>query len=108
MSLSRGCKELLIFPAVLLLCWSIKFAAMKINNIQVWDFQPPFRDGPYEMSGVSQRTAYGRILKITMDTGITRLGEVVLSHYLSLEEMQSLIDEEEVIFKPLEPALTCT
>jgi len=67
---------------------------LKINKIQVWDFRPPFRDGPYEMANFSQSTAYGRILRVSTNKDIYGLGEIVFSPYASTNEMQALIDEE--------------
>jgi L-alanine-DL-glutamate epimerase-like enolase superfamily enzyme len=50
---------------------------MLITRIDVWNFAPTFRDGPYVMSHVTQDHAYGRILQIQTDKGIYGLGEIV-------------------------------
>ena len=50
---------------------------MLITRIDVWNFAPTFRDGPYVMSHVTQDHAYGRILQIQTDKGIYGPGEIV-------------------------------
>lgn len=52
---------------------------MKITEIQVWDFCPAFRDGPYVMSHVTLDTAYGRILRVHTADGPRGLGEIVFA-----------------------------
>ncbi|NNE24010.1 MAG: mandelate racemase/muconate lactonizing enzyme family protein [Rhizobiales bacterium] len=52
---------------------------MNITRIEVWNFAPPFRDGPYVMSHVTQEFAYGRIIRVHADNGLTGLGEIVFA-----------------------------
>ncbi len=50
---------------------------MRITSIEVWDFCPPMRDGPYAMSHVVMDCIWGRIYRVTTEGGSTGLGEVV-------------------------------
>ncbi|MEM7428504.1 MAG: mandelate racemase/muconate lactonizing enzyme family protein [Pseudomonadota bacterium] len=50
---------------------------MKITKIEVWDFCPPMRDGPYAMSHVVMDCIWGRIYRAETDLGIAGLGETV-------------------------------
>ncbi len=50
---------------------------MTITRLEVWNFRPLMRDGPYAMSHVTQDSAYGRVLKVHTDDGLQGLGEVV-------------------------------
>lgn len=55
---------------------------MNITLIEVWNFTPPFTDGPYVMSHVTQECACGRIIRVNADnglTGLTGLGEIVFA-----------------------------
>ena len=52
---------------------------MNIDCIEVWNFAPPFTDGPYVMSHVTQECAYGRIIRVTADNGLSGLGEIVFA-----------------------------
>ncbi|MGI9463901.1 MAG: mandelate racemase/muconate lactonizing enzyme family protein [Aestuariivirgaceae bacterium] len=67
---------------------------MKINRIDTWKFQPPFRDGPYVMSHITQDFAYGRILRIRTDNGLTGLGEIVFAPSVSVEDRMNLAAKE--------------
>ncbi|MFT7672298.1 MAG: L-alanine-DL-glutamate epimerase-like enolase superfamily enzyme [Gammaproteobacteria bacterium] len=67
---------------------------MKINKIEVWNFEPKFRDGPYAMSHVVQECAYGRIICVHTQTGISGLGEIVLSPSLSEADRLERISDE--------------
>ena len=50
---------------------------MTISKIEIWDFCPPFRDGPYAMCHVTVGSAFGRIYRVRADDGLVGLGEVV-------------------------------
>ncbi len=43
---------------------------MTITRLEVWNFRPLMRDGPYAMSHVTQDSAYGRILKVHTADGL--------------------------------------
>lgn len=66
---------------------------MKINKIEVWDFSPTFRDGPYVMSHVTQHAAYGRIVRIST-ANYSGVGEIVFAPGLPAEQRQSLVSQE--------------
>jgi len=59
---------------------------MRITKIEVWDFETPFRDGPYNMSHVSQDAIYGQILCLHTEQGISGLGEIVPAPSLAADE----------------------
>lgn len=67
---------------------------MIITQINVWNFKPPFRDGPYVMSHITQEFAYGRILRVQTDSGLTGLGEIVFAPSVSVEERMNLAAKE--------------
>jgi len=67
---------------------------MNIQHIRVWDFSPLFRDGPYEMSFVSQTNAFGRILQFETQDGFIGVGEVVFHPILTADQRATLIEEE--------------
>lgn len=50
---------------------------MTITKLEVWNFRPLMRDGPYAMSHVTQDSAYGRIFRVHTADGADGLGEVV-------------------------------
>jgi L-alanine-DL-glutamate epimerase-like enolase superfamily enzyme len=66
---------------------------MKINKIEVWNFSPTFRDGPYVMSHVTQHAAYGRIVRVSTGN-YSGVGEIVFAPSLPAEQRQSLISQE--------------
>jgi L-alanine-DL-glutamate epimerase-like enolase superfamily enzyme len=66
---------------------------MKITKIEVWDFSPTFRDGPYVMSHVTQHAAYGRIVQVSTANN-TGIGEIVFAPSLPAEQRQSLVSQE--------------
>jgi len=74
---------------------------MQIKKIEVWDFCPLFRDGPYVMSHVTQHAAYGRILRISTSGGISGIGEIVYSPTISLEQREHLVSRERDYLTPL-------
>lgn len=85
---------------------------MKIERIEIWDFRPPFRDGPYAMSHVTSSHAYGRLLRIRDDGGHAGLGEVVFAPSVAEAEREQRIRDEGEIFsglvgKPVSALLTC-
>ena len=67
---------------------------MNITQIDVWNFKPPFRDGPYVMSHITQEFAYGRILRVHTDNGLTGLGEIVFAPSVSVEDRMNLAARE--------------
>ena len=67
---------------------------MKISRIEVWDFCPGFRDGPYAMSHVVMDCAYARLLRVHTTTGLIGLGEVDFSPSLSAHDREYAISRE--------------
>ncbi len=67
---------------------------MTIAKIEVWNFRPLMRDGPYAMSHVTQDSAYGRLYKVTLDDGTQGFGEVVFPPSLPQGEQMGKIAEE--------------
>jgi len=49
---------------------------MDISKITVWCFNPPFLDGPFEMSYVTQTTIDGYIVQVETVLGLRGLGEI--------------------------------
>lgn len=74
---------------------------MAITKIEVWNFSPPFRDGPYAMSHVTSGHAYGRILRIHDSDGNSGLGEIVFSPSLAEGDRERRIRDEESFLTPL-------
>jgi L-alanine-DL-glutamate epimerase-like enolase superfamily enzyme len=71
---------------------------MKINKIEVWNFEPKFRDGPYAMSHVIQEYAYGRIICVHTQSGISGLGEIVLAPSLpEADRLERVSDEPDFL-----------
>ncbi len=68
---------------------------MKIASIEVWNFCPHFRDGPYVMSHVTQYAAYGRILRVTANNGVSGWGEVVFAPLMTPEDRQHRVNCEQ-------------
>ncbi|MGE4647269.1 MAG: mandelate racemase/muconate lactonizing enzyme family protein [Arenicellales bacterium] len=67
---------------------------MRITKIEVWNFETPFRDGPYNMSHVSQDAIYGQILCLHTEQGISGLGEIVPAPSLAVDErLARYVDE---------------
>ena len=67
---------------------------MKITRIEVWNFRPEFRDGPYAMAHVTQATGCGRLLSVHTAEGYSGLGEIVFAPSVSATDQQRLIDRE--------------
>lgn len=67
---------------------------MIIEKVEVWDFCPPMRDGPYAMSHVVMDCIWGRIFRVTADRGLTGWGEVVFPPSAPREEQLALISRE--------------
>jgi L-alanine-DL-glutamate epimerase-like enolase superfamily enzyme len=76
---------------------------MRITKIEVWDFKAPFRDGPYNMSHVSQDAIYGQILCLHTEQGISGLGEIVPAPSLAVDERLARYADESTFL----PALLC-
>jgi len=74
---------------------------MTIRQIDVWDFRPPFKEGPYAMSHVTVGRIYGRILRVQGDDGSTGVGEVVFSPSLLETEREQRIKDEDSYLKSL-------
>jgi len=74
---------------------------MKITRIEVWNFRPPFRDGPYAMAHVTQTSGYGRILRVHTACGLTGLGEIVFAPSVPIDVQQRLIAGEPDYLGPL-------
>ena len=74
---------------------------MTIETIDVWDFCPPFRDGPYAMSHVTSDNIYGRIFQFRGGDGRAGLGEVVFSPSLIETSREQRIRDEEDYLRPL-------
>ena len=74
---------------------------MLINKIEVWDFETPFRDGPYNMSHVSQEAIYGQILCLHTEQGISGLGEIVPAPSLAAEERLARYAQESTFLPAL-------
>jgi len=68
---------------------------MTIKKIDVWNFRPPFREGPYAMAHVTSGHVYGRILRFQDDDGSTGLGEIVFSPSLAETSREHRIQDEE-------------
>jgi L-alanine-DL-glutamate epimerase-like enolase superfamily enzyme len=80
---------------------------MTIKSIEVWDFQPPFRDGPYAMSHVVQEVIFGRILRIRTAEGLSGLGEVVFVPSLPEDARKDMVAAERTLLPQIiggEPA----
>ncbi len=73
---------------------------MKITRLEVWNFRPLMRDGPYAMSHVTQDSAYGRIFKVHTAEGAEGLGEVVFPPSVPQAAQMGQIAEERA-FLPL-------
>ena len=73
---------------------------MIVTRLEVWNFRPLMRDGPYAMSHVTQDSAYGRILKVHAGDGIYGLGEVVFPPSVPQHVQMGQIAEERA-FLPL-------
>ncbi|MCP5083441.1 MAG: mandelate racemase/muconate lactonizing enzyme family protein [Alphaproteobacteria bacterium] len=67
---------------------------MTITKLEVWNFRPLMRDGPYAMSHVTQDSAYGRILKVHTGDGRHGLGEVVFPPSVPQHVQMGQIAEE--------------
>jgi L-alanine-DL-glutamate epimerase-like enolase superfamily enzyme len=79
---------------------------MIIKKIEVWDFRPPFRDGPYEMANdFSQSTSFGRILKFTVanesQQEFVGFGEIVYTPYAELSVIDDIIIQEKTFLAKL-------
>jgi L-alanine-DL-glutamate epimerase-like enolase superfamily enzyme len=74
---------------------------MTIEKIDIWDFRPPFKDGPYAMSHVTVGQIYGRIFRFQGKDGSTGVGEVVFSPSLLKTEREQRIMDEDSYLKPL-------
>ena len=74
---------------------------MTIRKIDVWDFRPPLKDGPYAMSHVTVGQIFGRILHIQDDDGSSGVGEVVFSPSLLDTEREQRIKDEDNYLKSL-------
>jgi L-alanine-DL-glutamate epimerase-like enolase superfamily enzyme len=68
---------------------------MIISKIEVWNFRPSFRDGPYAMSHVTQDVINGRILQVHTADGRRGLGEIIFPPSLPEDEQRCLIVEEQ-------------
>ena len=56
---------------------------MAIEKIDVWDFRPPFRDGPFAMAHATSSHVYGRILRFQDSAGCSGIGEIVFPPYIA-------------------------
>ena len=74
---------------------------MTISKIDVWNFRPPFRDGPYAMSHVTSGHVYGRILRIEDDDGSSGVGETVFSPALTETDREQRVQDEIDYLRPL-------
>ena len=73
---------------------------MTINKIEVWSFQPRFRDGPYAMSHIIQEWIDQRIYCVHTDEGIAGLGELVYAPLLSeSDRLARTLDEPDFLAK---------
>lgn len=70
---------------------------MIITQIEVWNFRPLMRDGPYAMSHVTQDSAYGRIFQVHTDNGLIGLGEVVFPPSVPQAQQMGQIAEERAL-----------
>lgn len=52
---------------------------MTIEQIEIWDFKPPYRDGSYVMSHVVLSSGLGRLIAVTLADGTVGVGEVVFA-----------------------------
>ncbi|NNF79952.1 MAG: hypothetical protein HKN05_18170, partial [Rhizobiales bacterium] len=73
---------------------------MIITRLEVWNFRPLMRDGPYAMSHVTQDSAYGRIMQVHTSGGGRGLGEVVFPPSVPQHTQMGQIAEERA-FLPL-------
>lgn len=73
---------------------------MTLARLEVWNFRPLMRDGPYAMSHVTQESAYGRIIRVTAVGGLVGLGEVVFPPSVPQHVQMGQIAEERA-FLPL-------
>ena len=73
---------------------------MIVSKIEVWNFRPLMRDGPFAMSHVTQESAYGRIFQIHTNAGLRGLGEVVFPPSVPQAAQMGQIAEERA-FLPL-------
>ncbi len=74
---------------------------MTISKIEVWDFLPPFRDGPYAMSHVTVDSAFGRIYQVHTKDGLTGLGEVVFPPSVPRAQQLDRVNDEAVFLGDL-------
>ncbi len=74
---------------------------MRITKIEIWDFKTPFRDGPYNMSHVSQGAIYGQILCLHTEQGISGLGEIVPAPSLVADERLARYAQESTFLQAL-------
>ncbi len=74
---------------------------MIITQIEVWNFRPLMREGPYSMSHVTQDSAYGRILHVHTDGELSGWGEVVLPPSLPQANQMGIIAEERALLPQL-------
>jgi L-alanine-DL-glutamate epimerase-like enolase superfamily enzyme len=74
---------------------------MTIWKIDVWDFRPTFKDGPYAMSHVTVGQIYGRILRVQGVDGSSGIGEIVFSPSLLEAEREQRIRDEDRYLKSL-------
>ena len=74
---------------------------MRITKIEIWDFKTPFRDGPYNMSHVSQGAIYGQILCLHTEQGISGLGEIVPAPSLVADERLARYAQESTFLPAL-------
>ena len=68
---------------------------MAICKIDVWDFCPLFKDGPYAMSHVTVGHIFGRIFRVQDEDGSCGVGEVVFSPSLSSTQREQRIQDED-------------
>ena len=69
-----------------------------IIKIEIWNFEPKFRDGPYAMSHVVQDCSYGRIICVHTQSGLSGLGEIVLAPSLpETERLERISDEPDFL-----------
>lgn len=74
---------------------------MIITRLEVWNFRPLMRDGPYAMSHVTQECAYGRIYRVRMQGGTEGLGEVVFPPSVPQHVQMGQIAEERALLPGL-------
>ena len=74
---------------------------MTISEIEIWDFRPAFRDGPYAMSHVTNGHAYGRFMRVHDSENRCGVGEIVYSPSLPVPDREARIRDEESYLSPL-------